>query len=114
MHDCILHCINLILFKREIYPSNKFTPLDYNRERVMSLRNLKLIPYLTGVMEYVEKWLLKQKVWTVSLLLQILDMKKTIEGWDFTIESLFKNDLVLPKINQMCTFELFVLMNDNV
>lgn len=89
---------------------------------------------------FLAEWLLKQKVKRVTLLLQTLEMKKTIERWDFTIEPQFKDvynctsnklhvkirneihnvlrelntiDLLLPKIEETCTIELVVHTNDN-
>uniref|UniRef100_A0A182QC18 HORMA domain-containing protein n=1 Tax=Anopheles farauti TaxID=69004 RepID=A0A182QC18_9DIPT len=140
IHDYMLYSVNSILFQRGIYPAGQFRPEEYNNVPVMVLQNRNVAPFITKTMEQVEKWIKEQKVEKVTLMIYSLETKEAIERWDFNIEAeyddasnatsykliskiqaeiravmrqILSTISFLPCIEQVCTFDLIIQLNNN-
>ncbi|XP_066999232.1 mitotic spindle assembly checkpoint protein MAD2A [Anabrus simplex] len=78
--------INNILYQRGIYPSEDFTTEQCYGLTILMSTNEKIKAFLKNVLEQIEEWLIKKKIEKITLVINDIKTKETLERWDFKVQ----------------------------
>ncbi|GLG95510.1 hypothetical protein R5R35_003110 [Gryllus longicercus] len=78
--------VNSILYQRGIYPAESFQTEEHFGITTFMSSNEKIKEFLTNVLTQIEDWLVKKKVERITLVINDVKTKETLERWDFKVQ----------------------------
>lgn len=93
--------VNSILFQRGIYPPEDFQSQQQYGLTILMSTNNKICEFIEQVLRQAEKWMARNELDKVSLIITNVHTKETLECWDFKVQpdpeaSSGTSDTILP------------------